>query len=77
MAFHGVDLLDLYRVGSGLTLRKVSALIDALPPEAPLWVVLRAEQEKQKKATPDEIRERQRAWQERNAQRLAKEAGDD
>ena len=77
MAYQGVDLSDLYRIGSGMTLRKLAGLVAALPIEAPLWEVLRAEAEKAKKATPDEIRERQRAWEARNAERQAKEAGDD
>jgi hypothetical protein len=58
LAFRGHDLRDLWRKGSGLTLRRLHVLIKSLPPEATLWAVLREEDEKAMKPTVDKIRER-------------------
>ena len=66
MAFQGVDLRDLYRRGSGLTLRRLSVLVRHLPYDAPLWVVLDSEDaedeqqepEQPRQAAPDQIRDR-------------------
>jgi hypothetical protein len=70
-----VDLRDLYRRGSGLTLRRLLVLIRALPHDAPLWPELEAAEAEARKAKPDAIRERQAAWEARNQRRL-KEASD-
>lgn len=71
MAFRGIDFRDLYRPGSGLTLRRLLVLIRALPGDAPLWAELEAEAEAAKKPKVDEIRERAAAWKARNEARLA------
>lgn len=66
LAFKGLDLRDLYRRGSGMTLRRLFVLVTCLPPDAPLWAVLREEEEQAKKPTADRIRQRQREFEERN-----------
>ena len=58
MAYHGFDLRDLFRPGSGMTLRRLGVLIEALPPDAPVWAALRAEHERSLKPTPEQIRDR-------------------
>lgn len=73
MAFEGIDSRDLYRPGSGMTLRRLWVLIQALPWDSPLKVQVRDAQEKAKQATPDRLRSRQAEWEAQNAQR-AKEA---
>jgi hypothetical protein len=71
LAFQGVDLRDLYRRGSGLTLRRLWVLLRALPWDCPLYEALRAEVEAAKVPKSDEIRERQEAWEARNRARRA------
>jgi hypothetical protein len=68
LAYRGIDLRDLYRRGSGLTPRRLLALISFLPYEDPVMVLLRAdeEQERSAKPTPDRIRDRARDFEERN-----------
>jgi hypothetical protein len=73
LAFQGIDSRDLYRRGSGLTLRRLYVLLKALPWDSPLYEALRAEAESAKKPKADEIRERAAAFKARNAARLAKE----
>lgn len=73
MAYQGIDLRDLYRRGSGMTPRRLWVLIRALPADAPLWVELQ-EAEKNAYKAPDLLRERQAAFEARNAARLAQEA---
>ena len=34
LAFQGIDLRDLYRPGSSMTLRRLRVLVDALPADA-------------------------------------------
>lgn len=68
------DLRDLYRRGSGMTLRRLGVLIRALPYDAPLWTEVRAAVERENKPTADQIRERQEAYRKRNEAARAKEA---
>lgn len=58
LAYRGIDFRDLWRRGSGLTLRRLGVLVRGLPPDARLWAVLQAEHEKSLKPTPERIRER-------------------
>lgn len=58
LAFRGIDLRDLNRRGSGMTLRRLLVLIRALPPGAVLWAVMREAEEKAHKPTPEQIRAR-------------------
>ena len=69
MAFKGIDLRDLYRRGSGLTLRRLHVLVSALPPDALLWAVIRKSEEEAtpQRATPEQIRERARHYEQREA----------
>lgn len=74
MAFQGVDLRDLHRRGSGLTLRRLFVLLRGLRwMDAPLWHELEAAREAAKVSKPDEIRDRQAAWKARNDARLTRE----
>lgn len=73
MAFQGIDSRDLYRRGSGLTLRRLLVLIRALPYDSLLHETLRAQAEDEKKPKADEIRERAEAWKRRNEARRAME----
>lgn len=74
MAFHGVDLRDLYRPGSGLTLRRLFVLLRGLRwMDSPLWHEIEAAQKAALIPKADEIRERQAAWKARNDARLARE----
>lgn len=49
---------DLWRKGSGLTLRRLGVLIRALPPEAVLWAVIREAEAKAAKPTVEQLRAR-------------------
>lgn len=49
---------DLWRRGSGLTLRRLMVLVRALPPEAVLWAAMREAEAKAKKPTVEQIRAR-------------------
>jgi hypothetical protein len=73
LAYQGIDSRDLYRPGSGLTLRRLYVLLMALPPTAPLWVELAEEKAKAEKPTAEKIRDRKAAFEARNAAQLAKE----
>lgn len=60
LAFEGIDLRDLYRPGSGMTLRRLNVLVDWLPPEARVWQAQRAAQEKSQSTSKiSKLRERQ------------------
>lgn len=72
MAFRGIDSRDLYRAGSGLTLRRLHVLIRALPHDAPLWADLRATEEEAQRATPDDIRAAQERFKARQEAALRK-----
>lgn len=74
MAYQGIDSRDLYRKGSGLTLRRLWVLIQGLPWDSPLKVEVREAHEKAKVPTPDKIRDRQEHYR-RLAEQQAKEAG--
>jgi hypothetical protein len=74
LAFQGIDLRDLWRRGSGMSLRRLQVLIQALPDDALVRREVRAEIEAAKKPKPDEIRDRAAAWEARN--RRAREASD-
>lgn len=76
MAFQGIDLRDLWRPSSGLTLRRLGVLIRALPHGSPLHEAVWAEQEAAKVPKPDEIRSRQQAFYERNARAAERQAAD-
>lgn len=58
LAFRGIDLRDLYRRGSGLTLRRLQVLIKGLPYDASFWAALEAEKQAEQKPAADKIRER-------------------
>lgn len=58
LAFRGIDLRDVYRPGSGMTLRRLWVLIRALPVDSPTWDAIRAETVQAQKPTTDLIRER-------------------
>lgn len=45
LAFRGIDFRDLWRKGSGLTLRRLLVLVQALPPDSLTHSSVRAEQE--------------------------------
>jgi hypothetical protein len=49
---------DLWRRGSGLTLRRLGVLVRALPPDAVLWAVIREAEAKAAKPTVEQIRAR-------------------
>lgn len=66
MAYQGIDSRDIYRRGSGLTLRRLYVLLRALPHDAPLWAALEAAERKANKPTAQTIRERQEAFRKRN-----------
>jgi hypothetical protein len=66
LAFQGIDLRDLWRRGSGMTLRRLWVLVKALPEDALFRRELAAAIEKAQKPTPDKIRERA-AYYERRA----------
>lgn len=67
LAFRGIDLRDLWRPGSGLTLRRLHVLVRALPPEALLWAVMREAEDRAKIPTVEKIRERQEFYAKRAA----------
>ena len=74
MAYQGIDSRDLYRRGSGMTLRRLGVLINALPPGCPLHLSVLEAQEKAKKPAADLIRQRQAEFERRNAAQRAKGA---
>jgi hypothetical protein len=54
-----VDFRDLWRVGSGLTLRRLKVLLRALPPDSWFWSEYRAALERDEaRAKVERIRER-------------------
>jgi hypothetical protein len=59
LAYRGHDLRDLWRKGSGLTLRRLFVLIRSLPYESVTWSLVREDEEKALKPSVDKIRERQ------------------
>lgn len=66
MAFRGIDFRDLHRRGSGLTLRRLFVLLRAIPEDDPLWVEVREAEAKAQRPKPDQIRDRQAAFEARN-----------
>lgn len=54
---------DLYRPGSGMTLRRLGVLIRGLPHNASLWAEMSQAREKSLKPTPEQIRARQARYQ--------------
>lgn len=66
--YQGVDgdLRNLYRRGSGLTPRRLWVPLRGLPTDAPVWLDVRAAEEAAAKSEPDEIRDRQAAFEARN-----------
>jgi hypothetical protein len=69
-----VDLRDLARPESGLTLRRLSVLVNGLPFDSQTWRIRVQQYEQAQKATPDRIRSRQAEWKRRNEAARAKEA---
>ena len=61
------DLRNLYRRGSGLTPRRLLVLIRSLPPDAPLWAVMREAEAKALKPSVEKIRERQEHYAKQRA----------
>lgn len=61
-AFRGLDLRDMYRPGSGMTLRRLLVLIRALPPDSLTHSTLASEQEKSL-TSAERLRERQAAYE--------------
>jgi hypothetical protein len=59
LAFRGIDFRDLYRRGSGMTLRRMGVLLRGLPPDALLWHSMNAAEVQTQKPTPEQIRARQ------------------
>ncbi len=59
LAFRQIDLRDLYRRGSGLTLRRLLVLVRGLPADAVLWDAMREAEAKALRPTVEKIRERQ------------------
>lgn len=57
-AFRGLDFRDLYRRGSGMTLRRLMVLVKALPPDSLTHLTLAAEETKALTSV-DRLRERQ------------------
>lgn len=74
MAYEGIDLRDLFRPESGLTIRRLIVLIRALPPDAPLRAAIADATEKANRAAPQTIRDRQAEFHRRNEAAKAKEA---
>jgi hypothetical protein len=55
-----VDLRDLYRPGSGLTLRRLLVMVRALPADATVWAAkAKAEEQAEELAKVAKLRERQ------------------
>ena len=77
MAFRGIDLRDLYRRGTGLTLRRLLVLIRAIPEDDPLKLELRAAEAAERKPKPDQIRDRQAAFEARNRRQAEAGVSDD
>lgn len=59
LANEGHDLRDLFRPGSGMTLRRLYVLVSGLPPHAGIWQAVQAAHEKSLKPTEQQLRERQ------------------
>lgn len=74
LAHLGIDSRDIYRRGSGLSLRRLLVLIKALPADAPLWAAIEAAEERAKVAPAELVRQRQAAFHARNAKAQAKGA---
>ena len=63
LAFQGIDLRDLYRPDSGMTLRRLCVLVDALPPDALVRHRARVAQEAAEAAEKlRKLRDRQRHY---------------
>lgn len=58
MSPHATDLRDMWRPGSGLTLRRIWVLLHALPAESATWLAIAAKAEQAEKPTPDKLRDR-------------------
>ena len=73
--YQGVDgdLRNLFRPGSGLTLRRLVTLIRGLSPDSALGLAMAASEVDAQKATADQIKAAEARFRERNAR--AKEAG--
>ena len=65
---------DLWRRGSGMSLRRLWVLVRALPEDALVRLELAEAEEKAAKPTPDLIRARQEAYMARNAARAAQQS---
>jgi hypothetical protein len=65
LAFRGIDFRDLWRRGSGLTLRRLHVLLLSLPADARLFADLRRAAEKANKPSIERLRERQRFYDEK------------
>jgi len=59
LAFRQIDFRDLWRRGSGLTLRRLFVLLRGLPYESAFKAEMRAAYERSLKPTPEQIRARQ------------------
>ena len=69
----GPDLRDLYRSGSGLTLRRLKVLLSAAPEEA--WAIIRhAVKGAEERSKVERIRNRKAEWEAQNRAALEREA---
>lgn len=59
LAFRGIDVRDLWRHGSGMTLRRLAVLVFNLPADSATWRSYAVEQEKALKPKAEQIRDRQ------------------
>lgn len=65
LAFRGIDFRDLWRSGSGLTLRRLLVLVQALPPDSLTHLTINAQRESSL-VSADRLRERE-AFYNRNS----------
>lgn len=72
--YHGPDsdLRNLWRPGSGLTLRRLAVLVFGLSPDSRTWRAYAAEQQKALKPTVEKIRDRQAHYDRQRAKEAAK-----
>lgn len=65
LAFRGIDLRDLWRRGSGLTLRRLFVLLKGLPPDSQFKAEMAAAAERANKPSLEQLRARQAHYSKR------------
>ncbi len=71
LAFRGIDMRDLWRHDSGMSLRRMAVLISALPHDSLIWREVAIAHEKSLKPKADKIRERQAHYDSQRAKEAA------